>query len=55
MLSDHIVDLANQVRILLQHIFKSFCYSVSAQAWVKCFHICWHNVNDFFFSFLSFG
>jgi len=22
---------------------KSFCYRLSTQAWVKCFHICNHN------------
>jgi len=30
--------LGVEVGMLLQYIFKSFCYQVSAQAWVKCFN-----------------
>jgi len=43
--------------MLLQCIFKSFCYHVSTQAWVKCFYIWRNNVKHLFLlsSFFSFG
>jgi len=30
----------------LQGPFKSFSHSFSAQAWIKCYHICRHNVQS---------
>jgi len=56
-LSDHIVQvnfvqfdddftgLGAVIGMLLQCTFKSFCHSVSIQAWVKFFHICCCNVK----------
>jgi len=37
----------------IQGTFKSLCYSVSTQAWEKCFHICRHNTKPGFFPFNS--
>jgi len=43
--------------MLLQYTFKGFFYRVSAQAWVKCFHICRYNAEHQFLrpSFSGFG
>jgi len=48
--------LVVELRMFLQCTFQGFFYRVSAQAWVKCFYICRHNVKHSYLlsSFSSF-
>jgi len=34
-----------KIGMVLQCTFKSFCYRVAPQAWVKCFHNCSHDTR----------
>jgi len=44
-----------EIGMFFQCTFKSFRYSVSAHAWLKCFHTCRHNAKHGFLFFSSWG